>query len=168
MTLVISVLDRPMTSVIGLSSTLMTADTGEREAREVYYGKQAHLSPLGHTYEIQARADHPNAIHAITRLVPAVEPLAHHCFRLRGLSLRGLDDAASHPTQLASAHGYLWCLARDLSSRTTAVRGPHTSLVGAGPVLPGLRLPIHPRAFHERLLAPTAAAHHGCLDRQHQ
>src|SRR5438132_582690 len=28
----------------------------------------------GHTHEIQARADHPNAIHAISRLVPAVDP----------------------------------------------------------------------------------------------
>src|SRR5258708_44359 len=118
----------------------------------------------GHTHEIRARADHPNAIHAISRLVPAVDPLGHLWFRVRGLSLRGLDDAASHPAQLASAHRDLWGLARDLSYRTTAVQGPRTSRLRAGPVLPGLRLPIHPLAGHERLLAPRTAAHHGWLD----
>ncbi len=104
----------------------------------------------GNTHEIQARADHPNTIHPINRLVPAVDPLDCLWFRLRGLSLRGLDDAASHPAQLASAHGDLWGLARDLSHRTTAAYGTCTSLVVAGPVLPGLRLPIHPLAGHER------------------
>ena len=118
----------------------------------------------GNTHEIQARADHPNTIHPINRLVPAVDPLGRLGCRLRGLSLRGLDDAASHPAQLASAHGDLCCLARDLSYRTTAASGTCTSLVVAGPVLPGLRLPIHPLAGHERLLAPAVAAHHNWLD----
>ena len=74
----------------------------------------------GNTHEIQARADHQNSIHPINRLVPAVDPLGRLGCRLRGLSLRGLDDAASHPAQLASAHGDVCCLARDLSYRTTA------------------------------------------------
>src|SRR2546421_8861202 len=82
-----------------------------------------------HTHEIQARADHPNTIHAISRLVPAVDPLGRLWFRLRGLSLRYLDYTTSHPAQLSSAHGDVWCLARDLSYRTTAVRGTPTSLV---------------------------------------
>src|SRR5215469_5891013 len=109
----------------------MTADTGERKGHEVYYGKQAHLSPWGHTYEIQAEADHPNAIIPINRLVPAVDPLGRLCFRLCGLSLRGLDYAASHRAQLASAHGDLRGLAHDLLYRSAAARGPCASLVAA-------------------------------------
>src|SRR5262249_515657 len=106
----------------------------------------------------------PNAIVPVNRLVPAVDPLGRLCFRLCWLSLRGLDDAASHPGQLASAHGDLWCLARDLLYRSTAPQGPRTSLLVAGPVLPALRLPLHPLAGHERLLAPAATAHHDWLD----
>ena len=77
----------------------------------------------------------------LARLVSAMDSLGRHCFRLCGLSLRGLDDAASHPAQLASAHGDLWGMARDLSYRTTAAQGSRTSRLRAGPVLPGLRLP---------------------------
>src|SRR5260370_19837418 len=108
----------------------------------------------GHTHEIQARADHPNAIHAISRLVPAVDPLGHLWFRLRGLSLRGLDDAASHPAQLASAHRDLWGLARDLSYRTTAGPSPPPSLLPARPVLPCRPPPTHPPPRPRRLLVP--------------
>src|SRR5258708_10429659 len=118
----------------------------------------------GYTHEIQACADHPNAIHPITRLGPSLGPLGRLWFRLCWLFLRCLEYAASHPAQLASAHGDLWGLARDLSYRTTTVRGTRTSGLRAGPVLPGLRLPVHPLAGHERLLAPGAAAHHDWLD----
>src|SRR5260370_29270503 len=107
-----------------------------------YTTENTRISPRwGHTHEIQERAHHSNAIHAISRLVPAVDPLGHLWFCLRGLSLRGLDDAASHPAQLASAHGNLWGLAHDLSPRTTAGPGTPTPLPVAAPLPPRPPLP---------------------------
>src|SRR5260370_30005132 len=114
----------------------------------------------GHTHEIQARADHPNAIHAISRLVPAVDPLGHLSFRLRGLSLRGLDDAACHPPQLASAHRDLWGLARDLSYRTTAVSRPPTTTPPSCPVFPRPPPPTSPPSRPQTPFAPTTTPHH--------
>ena len=109
-------------------------------------------------YEIEARADYPNATYANARLVPSVDPVDGLWFRLRWLSLRKfLEYAASQPGERASPYGHLWDLACDLSDRTTAVRG---RLV-AGLVLLGCRLPlIHPLTWHECLLASTAASHH--------
>src|SRR5207248_2158170 len=107
-----------MTSVIGPVENIYDYRhwRGERPMRYTTENKRI-SHRWGHTHEIQARADHPNTIHAISRLVPAVDPLDCLWFRLRGLSLRCLDYATSHPGQLASAHGDLWCLARDLSYR---------------------------------------------------
>lgn len=127
----------------------------------VYYGKHPHFrKESGQVYEAQASTDH----HASIKLVPSVGPPAGLWLCLCGLSLQRLDDAASHPAQLASAHGDLWSLARDLSDRATAVRGPHPSRLVTGPILPGLRLPTHPLARHECLLAPAAADYHSELD----
>jgi hypothetical protein len=44
MTLVIGLLDRPMTSVIGWASTRMTADTGEWEGQVQKYTDAEHIS----------------------------------------------------------------------------------------------------------------------------